>query len=163
MRTTPLTAALAALLAGLPAAALAAPAAEPGFDACEVFTQAMAKAALGTAAEPEPINPKVRRPKVIPTCTYHGSKDGKPVSASVTFRFARSDAEAGHAFGEEKLKFQSKPMLIGGASAFWSAKLGNLQMLKGRTWVVITVGGAKPADREDDDARKVADALEKKL
>jgi len=137
--------------------------AQDAFDACEVFTQAEAQKALGMAVEPEPVNPKARRPKVIATCTWWASKDGKPISASVNFRFARTDGDAQRAFGEEKLKFQSKPMLIGNATAFWSAKQGVVQLLKGRTWIVVAVGGAKPAERDAEGARKVAEALEKKL
>ena len=137
--------------------------AQDAFDACEVFTQADAKNALGMNVDPEPVNPKARRPKVISTCTWWATKDGKPISASANFRFARSDGDAQRAFGEEKLKFQSKPMLIGDATAFWSAKQGVVQLLKGRTWVVVTVGGAKPAERDAEAARKVAEVLEKKL
>ena len=137
--------------------------AQDAFDACEVFTQADAKNALGMNVDPEPVNPKARRPKVISTCTWWATKDGKPISASANFRFARSDGDAQRAFGEEKLKFQSKPMLIGDATAFWSAKQGVVQLLKGRRWVVVTVGGAKPAERDAEAARKVAEVLEKKL
>ncbi len=158
MRKT-LTIAAALLAAG----AMAGAAAQDGFDACDVFTQAEAQMALGGAAEPEPVNPKARKPKVIPTCTWWGSKEGKPVSAAVTFRFGRTEADLQRAFDDEKLKFQSKPMLIGDGTAFWSAKQGVLQLLKGRTWIVIAVGGAKPAERDAEASRKVAEALEKKL
>ncbi len=156
MRTIRSAVAVAALFAG-------GAAAQDAFDACDVFTQAEASKALGANVEAEPVNPKARKPKVVPTCTWWSSKDGKAVSASATFRFARSEADAQRAFDEEKLKFQTKPMLIGHASAFWSAKQGTLQFLKGRTWVVVAVGGAKPAERDADGARKVAEALEKKL
>jgi len=149
----------AALVAAWTTGALA----QDAFDACEVFTQAEAQKALGIAVEPEPVNPKARRPKVIATWTWGVSKDGSPVSVSVTCRFARNDGDAERAFGEEKLKFQSKPMLIGNATAFWSAKQGVVQLLKGRTWIVVAVGGAKPAERDAEAARKVAEALEKKL
>jgi len=150
------------------AAALAAWAAvgagaQDTFDACEIFTQADAQKVLGANVDPEPVNPKVKRPKVISTCTWWSSKDGKPVSASANFRFARTEADAQRAFDDEKLKFQSKPMLIGGATAFWSAKQGALQLLKGRTWLVVAVGGAKPAERDADASRKVAEILVKKL
>lgn len=137
--------------------------AQDAFDACEVFTQDEAQKALGMAVEPEPVNPKAKKPKVVSTCTWWASKDGKPVSASATFRFARSEAEAQRAFGDEKLSFQTKPMLMGDASAFWSAKQGVVQFLKGRTWVVVAVGGAKPADRDADAAWKVAEAIAAKL
>lgn len=137
--------------------------AQDAFDACEVFTQADAQNALGMNVEPEPVNPKARKPKVIATCTWWAAKDGKPISASANFRFARTEGDAQRAFGEEKLKFQSKPMLIGDATAFWSAKQGVVQLLKGRTWVVVAVGGAKPAERDAETAKKVAEVLEKKL
>ncbi len=54
-------------------------------------------------------------------------------------------------------------MLIGGANAFWSAKLGTLQLLKGRTWLVISTGGDKPADRDLEASRKVAESLAPRL
>lgn len=158
MRTIRMTTA-----AALAACGVASASAQEAFDACEIFTQAEAQKALGAAAEPEPVNPKAKKPKVIPTCTFWGSKDGKPVSASATFRFARTEADAQRAFEEEKLKFQTKPMIIGGAPAFWSAKLGNLQLLKGRAWLVVAVGGAKPIERDAEASKKVAEALAKKL
>ena len=156
-KTTTMTAAALAAWAALGAGA------QDTFDACEIFTQADAQKVLGANVDPEPVNPKVKRPKVISTCTWWSSKDGKPVSASANFRFARTEADAQRAFDDEKLKFQSKPMLIGGATAFWSAKQGALQLLKGRTWLVVAVGGAKPAERDADASRKVAEILVKKL
>ena len=150
---------LAALLA---AGATGALAQEP-FDACTVFTESEAKLALGGSAEPEPQNAKSRRPKFVPSCTWWASKDGKSISASANFRFARSESDARPAFDEERLNFQTRPLLIAGAPAFWSAKQGVVQVLKGRVWLVVAVGGAKPAEREEDAARKLAEALVKKL
>jgi hypothetical protein len=149
--------------AAVAAGAAAGACAQDSFDACELFTQVEAQKALGPAAEPEPVNGKAKKPKVIPTCTWWGSKDGKSISASATFRFARSEAEAQRAFDEERLKFQTKPMLVGGASGFWSAKQGAVQLLKGRTWLVVAVGGAKPVERDAEASRKLAEALAKKL
>ena len=139
-------------------------AAEERFDACDIFTQVDAEKALGTAAEAEPPNPKVRRPKVITSCAYNGFKDGKPVAASVQFRFGRSDEETRDAFESARLQYQTKPMLIPGTGGvFWSAKTGQLNVLKGRAWITLTVGGAKPTDRDDEQARKLAEALAPKL
>ena len=143
---------------------LAARAAEERFDACDVFTQADAEKALGTTAAPEPVNPKARRPKVITTCTYNGFKEGKPVAATVQFRFERGEAEARDAFENARLQYQTKPMLIPGTNgAFWSAKTGQLNVLKGRTWITVTLGGPKAADRDDEPARKLAEALAPKI
>ena len=137
--------------------------AQEAFDACEVFTQPDAEQALGTAATGEPVNPKVKRPKVIPTCTYNGFKDGKPVIASAQFRFGKTDAEAQKAFDDARMQFQTKPMLISGTDAFWSAKTGQMNMRKGRAWLTLSVGPQKFSERNLDDARKLAEILAKKL
>jgi hypothetical protein len=137
--------------------------AEESFDACEIFTQPDAEQALGTAATSEPVNPKVKRPKVIPICTYNGFKEGKPVIATAQFRFGKTDADAQKAFDEARLQFQTKPMLISGTDAFWSAKTGQMNMRKGRTWLTLSVGPQKFSDRQIDDAKKLAEILAKKL
>ena len=142
----------------------AARAAEEPFDACLLFTQAEAEKALGTAAAPEMFNPKVKRPKVVTSCSYFGTKDGKPVEARAQFKSARSDAEVQHAFDEAKLRFATKPLLIPGADAsFWSAKTGEMNLRKGRHWIVVTVGPPKPQEREMEPSRQLAQALAQKL
>ena len=146
------------------AASVALPAAaQDAFDACLVFTQTDAEAALGVAAAGEPVNPKARRPKVVATCTYNGFKDSKPVAANVQFRFGRTDADSQRAFDDARLQYQTKPLYISGADAFWSAKTGQMNLRKGRTWVVISVGPAKLSEREMEHAKKLAEILVKKL
>ena len=148
------------------AAALVAPAwAQPqAFDACEIFTQADAEAALGAAAQPPVENPKVRKPKVIPACTYTGNHDGKPVTASAHFRFGHNDEETARAFEDNRLKFQTKPLLIRGVDgAFWAGRTGEMNVRKGRTWVTLAIGPQQPAERDVEVARKAAESLAKKL
>ena len=160
MRRLAIAAAATALLSS---AAVAAEQVQP-FDACQVFTQADAEAALGAAAQAPVDNPKVKRPKVIPACTYSGSRDGKAIAASAHFRFGRSDAETERAFEENRLQFQTKPLIIRGAdAAFWSGRTGEMNVRKGRTWVAVAVGPQKPAERDMEAARKAAEALVKKL
>jgi hypothetical protein len=145
------------------AAGPAGVAAQEAFDACNVFTSADAEAAMGTAAAAEPVNPKVKRPKVVLACTYTGFKENKPVAATAQYRFARTDAEAQKAFDDARLQFQTKPLYISGAEAFWSAKTGQLNLRKGRTWVTLSVGPAKIGERDIDQAKKLAEILVKKL
>lgn len=155
------------MLQALGAAALligAAPvAAQEAFDACDVFTQADAEAALGTAATGEAVNPKVRRPKVVSSCTYGAFKDGKAVTAGAQFRFGRSEADALKSFDEARLQFQTKPLYIAKAEAFWSAKTGQMHLRKGRAWVTLTVGPPKADERTLEPARKLAEILVGKL
>ncbi len=146
------------------ALALGAPAwAQEAFDACEVFTAQEAEAALGTAVSAEPVNPKVKRPKVVLTCTYTAFKEGKPIAAVAQFRSARNEADVQRAFDEHRLQVQTKPLLFPGAEGFWSAKTGQMNVRKGRTWVQISVGGAKPAERDSEQSRKLAELLVKKI
>jgi len=144
-------------------AAAAAPVEEP-FDACMVFTQADAEKTLGTTMAAEPVNPKAKRPKVIPVCTYNGFKDGKPVAATAQFRFGRSDQEARDAFEEARLQLQTKPLILPNIeAAFWSAKTGQMHIRKGRAWITVSVGGAKPSERDMDVAKKLAEMLAAKV
>ena len=153
------------LLAAPVAAALVATAAmaqEP-FDACNVFTPQDAEKALGAAAVGEAVNPKVKRPRVVMSCSYSANREGKAVTAKAEFRVARSNEEAQRVFDEARLVHQTKPMLLPGAEAFWAGKTGIMYVRKGKTWVTLTVGGAKPSERELADARKLAEILAAKL
>lgn len=153
------------ILAAAAATWAASAGAQPqAFDACQVFTQADAEAALGGPAQPPVENPKARKPKVIPACTYTGSRDGKPVTATAHFRFGHNDDETSRAFEEDRLKFQTKPLLIRGIdAAFWSGRTGEMNIRKGRTWVALAIGPQKPAERDMEAARKAAESLAKKL
>jgi hypothetical protein len=151
-----------AAVLGVAATSLCARAQE-AFDACEVFTQVDAEKALGTAAAGETFNPKVKRPKVIPACNYNGFKDGKAVVASALFKFGKTEAEAQRAFDDARMQFQTKPMLISGADAFWSAKTGQMNLRKGRAWVAVSVGPQKLSERDLNEAKKLAEILAKKM
>ena len=154
--------ALALLITAFAAWALPA-AAEEAFDACHVFTAEDAEKALGTRADPEPVNPKARRPRTVLACSYHGSKDGKPVSASAQFKFARNADEQARAFDEARLQLQTKPLILSGAEAFWAGKAGQMHVRKGRAWLTVTVGPAPVPERDLESAKKLAEALVKKL
>ncbi len=85
-------------------------------------------------------------------------------SASVQFRFGKNEDEAQRAFDENKMQFQTKPIIIPGIqSAFWSGKTGQLNLRKGRAWVTLSVGPPKISERDLNDARKLAEILAKKI
>src|SRR5688572_28163061 len=150
-------AAVAAATAVFPSAA------QEAFDACNVFTAEDAKKVLGDSASPEPSNPKVRRPKVVLGCAYHGSKEGKPISATAQFKFARTPDEQARAFDEARLQLQTKPMLFPGAEAFWAGKAGQMHVRKGKAWLTLQVGPANVRERDVESAKKLAELLVKKL
>ena len=147
----------------LVAALAAGPVLAEDFDACTVFTADDASKALGQPAEGEPMNPKMKRPKVVPACTYTATKDGRHVAAMVSFKWGKTNADAQRAFDDARMQFQSKPMLISGTDAFWSAKLGEMMMLKGRTMVTMSVGPREVKQRDVNDAKKLAEILARKM
>ena len=152
------------MLAVLATTGVLAPAsAEESFDACAIFTQDDAKKVLGPEAAGEPVNPKVRRPKVIPVCTYNALKDGARVAATATFRFGKNNEDVQRVFEDARMKFQTKPMLISGADAFWSSKTGEMTLRKGRTWITVAVGPREVNLRDVNDAKKLAEILARKL
>ena len=160
MRTGSFTRILAILAT---AAAMRPAVAQDSFDACEVFTLEDAQAVLGNEATGEPANPKVKKPKVIPACTYHSSKDGAKVAATAAFKWGKNNEDTQRAFEDARMQFQTKPMLIAGAEAFWAGKQGEMMLRKGRTWITLSVGPATPAQRDINTAKKLAEILVKKM
>ena len=152
------------MLAALGAAFVAIPAAaQEAFDACTVFTQEDAQKVIGKEASADPVNPKAKRPKVIPACTYHATKDGQKIIASAAFKWGKNNEDAQRAFEDARMQFQTKPMLFSDAEAFWSAKTGELMLRKGKTWLTVAVGPAQATQRDMNDARKLAEILVKKM
>jgi len=146
-----------AALAAMPAAA------QEAFDACAVFTQEDAQKVIGKEAAAMPADPKAKRPKMVPVCTYNATRDGIKVAATATFRFVIPHQEAQRAFEDARMKLQTKPLLIEGAEAFWSARTGDITLRKGRTWMTVVVGPAPLNQRDVNDAKKLAEILARKL
>jgi hypothetical protein len=145
------------------AAILSPAAAEEGFDACAIFTHDDAKKVLGAEAAGEPVNPKARRPRIVPVCSYNAVKEGTRVAATASFRFGKTNEEVQRVFEDARMKFQTKPMLISGADAFWSSKTGEMTLRKGRTWMTVAVGPRELNLRDVNDAKKLAEILARKL
>ena len=151
-------------LAAASLAAAACPAlAQESFDACTVFTLEDAQKVIGKEAAGAPANPKAKRPKIVPMCSYTAVKDGTHISATATYKFGRTPEEVQRAFEEARMQFQTKPMLIDGVDAFWSAKTGEMTVRKGRTWITVAVGPPQANLRDLNEARKLAEILARKL
>jgi hypothetical protein len=137
--------------------------AQESFDACEIFTVEDAQKVLGKDAAPEPVNPKMKRPKVIPSCTYLATRDNVKVAATALFKWGKTNEDTQRAFEDARMQFQTKPMLIEGAQAFWAGKQGEMMLRKGRTWITISVGPAMPTQRDLNETRRLAEILVKKM
>ena len=131
------------------------------FNACAIFTAEDAAKAIGAPAEQEVVKGKPQ--KVVTSCSYSGMLEGKQQLANVQFRFGRTPAEAVAGFKESRLEVRGKPVIISGNDAYWHTKQGQLHLVKGGTWLVITVGSFKENERQPEQARKLAELLLPKI
>jgi hypothetical protein len=136
------------------------------FDACRIFTAEDAEKALAVAVKKDVVNSKVKsKDKTALACSYSSeSGDVKAFQvAAVLFRFARSDEEAKGLFSESRREVRGRPMIIAGADTFWDEKLGQLNVLKGNVWLIVTAGPAGQQKRESEAAKKLAETLIPKI
>lgn len=150
------------LVIGLVAANAVVAQAPKEFDACRVFTAEDAGKVLGVPATQDIVSSKV---KVVLACNYTStSGDAKTLQvAGASFRFARSDGEARRSFSEARLEVRGKPMMVAGKDAFWVEKLGQLNVLKGNTWLTVSAGPVGMQGRDATPAIKLAEILLPKI
>lgn len=127
------------------------------FHACLLFTAEDASAVLGGPAETEQV--KGKPAKTATQCTYLRQENGKSLSATASFRFFRSPAEALSTLKESRLEVRGRPLIISGQDAYWHPKAGHLVVAKGNSVVVLQVGSAADNEREPEPARKAAERL----
>lgn len=145
-------------------------------DACTVLTQATAEELLGPTAKKGDTAGFNLTPKGdnmnISNCTYSvntniaGATDTtKITSLSVLASSAKTSV------GAESNKAQfgaSKPAgadtVTGlGDGAFWDQKVGQLNILKGNNWYILSRGSGPVTDRKLDDAKKFANEIVTRL
>ena len=106
--------------------------------------------------------PQVRAEDAFDACDVFTAADAEK-ALGTTAAAEPVNPKAQHAFDEARMQFQTKPMLISGSDAFWSAKTGQMNVRKGRTWLTIAVGPDKLSERDLADAKKLAELLVQKL
>jgi hypothetical protein len=85
------------------------------------------------------------------------------VAATASFKWGKTNEDTQRAFEDARMQFQTKPMLISDAEAFWSGKTGEMMLRKGRTWLTLSVGPAQVTKRDLNEARRLAEILVKKM
>jgi len=136
------------------------------FDACRILTAEDAEKTLAVAVKRDVANSKVKsKDKTALACSYSSeSGDVNALqAAAVLFRFARSDEEAKGLFSESRREVRGRPMIIARADSFWDEKLGQLNVLKGNVWLIVTAGPAGQQKRGPEAARKLAEVLIPKI
>lgn len=134
------------------------------FDACRVFTSQDAEKVLGVIVTQDVVNSKAKV-KVVLACNYTStSGDARTLQvAGASFRFAHNDDEAKRSFSEARHGVRGKPMIVAGKDAFWIEKLGQLNVLKGNTWLTVSAGPVGMQGRDATPAIKLAEILLPKI
>jgi hypothetical protein len=136
-------------------------------DACDYLTQAIAIKLLGEGSEKGEGNSPVNGEELsVSTCVYT-SKTGQTIADVKNMRsltlLVRSPLTAvGAASNDEPfdtLKTGAVKVDGYGEKAFWDPELGQLNVLKGGTWLIMSFGKTSLVESSLDDAKKLADEI----
>ncbi len=132
--------------------------------ACDVFSVADARSILGGDATQTPSQTDtITSQKAVTTClySYDPGSFSDLVSASVLLQ-GSSAASAKQNFLNAKPGNASDVSGYGEA-AYWDPNLGQLHILKGEYWVIITAGSGPLSERDQELPHKIADIIIKRL
>lgn len=137
-------------------------------DACKVLTQTIAEQTLGQPVQPGQNGAQTSSDDlVVSTCTYttkaSTSADLQNVK-SITILTRSAKTKTGEKSNKDQFSSQ-KPVGVAnvdgyGSAAFWNSQYGQLNILKNGTWYVLSIGGSSVSDRNIDEAKKLADAID---
>jgi len=140
--------------------------------ACQRYTLADAKQLLGkdANASTSPIYDSSGANLYTSSCTYTtqaipGQTNTRKTSSTLLMRQPKSDKGTlsnQNEFGS-LVPATAIPITGYGDKAFWDPTHGELNILKGNIWYVLSIGPATPADRGLDQAKSMADLLLPKL
>jgi hypothetical protein len=139
--------------------------------ACDIFTLADAKELLGDSVKGgEKTSESTSKDVNVSVCAYtqdHGAN--VPVSGrkSATLE-ARIPLTSGGAASNQNQFGPLKPVDVEavtgyGDNAYWDQVHGQLNILKGNNWYILSAGASSPSDRTLEQAKQLADILEPKL
>lgn len=118
----------------------------------QILTAAVAESVIGAPAKPAMINTfddtemgKIWVSNANYSCKANGSK-----TASLLIRHAQSKEEAVSTFNESKQKFAGSDIAGLGEGAFRN-NLGQLNVLKGQNWLIITAGETGKPDQASEE------------
>ena len=142
--------------------------------ACDLFVLDDAKKILGdgaTSGETAASNNTTESDDVaVSSCTYSsGATTLANISNIKTASILARSAKTKTGAESNKMQFGSaKPEGVEdvsgyGDAAFWNPQVGQLNILKGSNWYILSYGTARPTDRTLDDTKKLADIVVGKL
>lgn len=136
-------------------------------DACNYLTGEIAAQLLGQGAEKGTMTPMVTGNDVsVSTCIYN-SKVGDSLEDIKNMRTATLLVRAPlNATGAESNEVPFKQLKAGaitlegyGEKAFWDPELGQMNVLKGGTWLIMSLGKSTVVEKSLDETKQLANAI----
>lgn len=133
--------------------------------ACEVLTAEVARAAIGKLAPENSPAPEAGSDEVtVSSCTRVNKADDvrDSRSASLLMRVAESDQGARSnevVFDSSSLPQGAEEVSGYGEQAFWNPEFGQLNILEGGNWYILSVGPLDPEKHTLAETEKLADAI----
>jgi hypothetical protein len=146
-------------------------AAQSSKQACKIFTLSEAKQVLGDSAKGgESSGSTSSDDLAVSTCAYiQASSDNTPIasskSASLLVRAPKTGTGSASNQNQFKRLLPADAQTVAGygQAAYWDPQFGQLNILKGNTWYVISSGPITPDSRTLDEAKQLADLLIDKM
>lgn len=132
-------------------------------DACNLFTLAEAKQILGistitakSAANGESSTSDVS----VSMCTYNNSDTSTTATVLVrTGLTATGDSSNTAGYNQTVTTYKGAAVTGVGDKAYYNTDMGQLSVLKGRYWILVTSGGLQPADHSQSQETQIAQAI----
>lgn len=131
--------------------------------ACDVLTLETAQqVAPGATASDIPAADANSDSIVVSNCNYYDAAN--KVSVGLLVRGAKDEVGAKSNKAQfDALPAGAQPVSGYGDKAYWDANFGQLNILKGDNWYILSSGPALPSSRTLDTAKQLADAIVSKL
>lgn len=125
-----------------------------------ILTTAAAKAVAGLGYTTRTASGQTIRSTVVTTCTYDDASARSPIKPlTILTRRAGTAAEARSIFEQSKTTTYAdgQPLRGLGEQALWSPSFGQVSVLRGQTWIIVT------ARKNEELATKIAKAIVGKI
>lgn len=132
--------------------------------ACDVLSEADVQVVLGSGTSKNVSSGSadvVTSERSVTTCSYKNG-DGSALKQAIVLLRASAASEAKAGFNGAKQSDATSVAGLGEA-AYWSPTYSQLNVLKGNTWMIISVGGPGVSDHSEAESKTLAERLISKL
>jgi hypothetical protein len=128
--------------------------------ACQIYSFARASEILGpNTKQGDDSPPTIQGNTLVSTCSYtNGASDAKLLQVSTVLLRNSTDNSSIEGF-KAAMPLNAISISGFGDDAYWSPSLGQLNILKGKNWVIISSGSGPVNERSPEQSKQVASLI----